>query len=114
MSDYDPRLVDLYDGDNPAGTDHDFYRALAEQTSSGRRAEREDRLVWLHPGPPTQRGERPEVCEILCDGYEWIRNPSGVGATLLRGIRSSLAVEAQRTNSESRGAPSRSSYEAMS
>ena len=31
MSDYDPRQVDLYDGDNPAGTDHDFYRALADE-----------------------------------------------------------------------------------
>lgn len=30
MSDYDPRLVELYDVDNPDGPDHDFYRALAE------------------------------------------------------------------------------------
>ncbi|SDQ21365.1 class I SAM-dependent methyltransferase [Microbacterium sp. cf332] len=29
MPDYDPRIVDLYDGDNPDGPDHDFYRALA-------------------------------------------------------------------------------------
>ena len=29
MSDYDPRLVDLYDGDNPDGPDHDYYRRLA-------------------------------------------------------------------------------------
>lgn len=30
MSDYDPRLVDLYDQDNPDGLDHDFYRSLAD------------------------------------------------------------------------------------
>lgn len=29
MSDYDPRIVDLYDADNPAGPDHAFYRELA-------------------------------------------------------------------------------------
>lgn len=28
--DYDPRIVDLYDLDNPDGPDHDFYRALAD------------------------------------------------------------------------------------
>lgn len=27
--DYDPRIVDLYDGDNPDGPDHDYYRSLA-------------------------------------------------------------------------------------
>lgn len=31
MTDYDPRLVALYDEDNPAGEDHDFYRALARR-----------------------------------------------------------------------------------
>lgn len=31
MHDYDPRLVDLYDRDNPDGPDHDFYRALADE-----------------------------------------------------------------------------------
>lgn len=31
MPDYDPRLVALYDLDNPDGPDHDFYRALAER-----------------------------------------------------------------------------------
>ena len=30
MTDYDPRLVDLYDSDNPDGPDHDFYRSLAD------------------------------------------------------------------------------------
>ncbi|CAL4861014.1 class I SAM-dependent methyltransferase [Microbacterium sp. MM2322] len=30
MTDYDPRIVDLYDIDNPDGPDHDFYRALAD------------------------------------------------------------------------------------
>jgi SAM-dependent methyltransferase len=30
MSDYDPRLVELYDLDNPNGPDHDFYRRLAD------------------------------------------------------------------------------------
>lgn len=30
MTDYDRRLVDLYDEDNPDGSDHDFYRALAD------------------------------------------------------------------------------------
>lgn len=34
MSDYDPRLVDLYDEDNPDGPDHDFYRALADEVSA--------------------------------------------------------------------------------
>lgn len=29
MSYADPRLIDLYDGDNPDGPDHDFYRSLA-------------------------------------------------------------------------------------
>ncbi|GIG23628.1 methyltransferase type 11 [Cellulomonas chitinilytica] len=31
MTDYDARLVDLYDGDNPDGPDHDFYRTLADE-----------------------------------------------------------------------------------
>lgn len=31
MDDYDPRIVDLYDLDNPDGPDHDFYRALADR-----------------------------------------------------------------------------------
>lgn len=30
MTDYDPRIVDLYDEDNPDGPDHDFYRGLAD------------------------------------------------------------------------------------
>lgn len=30
MTDYDPRIVDLYDEDNPDGPDHAFYRALAD------------------------------------------------------------------------------------
>lgn len=30
MSDYDARLVDLYDQDNPDGPDHDFYRSIAD------------------------------------------------------------------------------------
>jgi SAM-dependent methyltransferase len=30
MTDYDPRIVDLYDADNPDGPDHEFYRALAD------------------------------------------------------------------------------------
>jgi SAM-dependent methyltransferase len=30
MIDYDPRVVALYDVDNPDGPDHDFYRALAD------------------------------------------------------------------------------------
>lgn len=34
MSDYDPRLVDLYDEDNPDGPDHDFYRALADDIAA--------------------------------------------------------------------------------
>ncbi|MGO3152511.1 MAG: hypothetical protein ACTIJJ_07820 [Galactobacter sp.] len=29
-SDYDPRIVALYDEDNPDGSDHDYFRALAE------------------------------------------------------------------------------------
>lgn len=31
MADYDRRLLDLYDEDNPDGPDHDFYRALADE-----------------------------------------------------------------------------------
>lgn len=31
MSDYDARLVDLYDSDNPDGPDHDFYRSVADE-----------------------------------------------------------------------------------
>ncbi len=31
MTDYDARLVQLYDADNPDGPDHDFYRSLAER-----------------------------------------------------------------------------------
>ncbi len=34
MTDYDPRLVELYDLDNPDGPDHDFYRALADDVSA--------------------------------------------------------------------------------
>lgn len=31
MADYDPRIVALYDGKNPDGPDHDYYRSLAVQ-----------------------------------------------------------------------------------
>jgi len=31
VTDYDRRIVDLYDTDNPDGPDHDFYRALADE-----------------------------------------------------------------------------------
>lgn len=34
MTDYDPRIVDLYDGDNPDGPDHDYFRSLAEGTDA--------------------------------------------------------------------------------
>lgn len=34
MSDYDRRLVDLYDDDNPDGPDHDFYRDLADRVGA--------------------------------------------------------------------------------
>jgi SAM-dependent methyltransferase len=34
VTDYDPRLVDLYDVDNPDGPDHDFYRALADEVDA--------------------------------------------------------------------------------
>lgn len=34
MTDYDHRLVDLYDVDNPDGPDHDFYRALGDEISA--------------------------------------------------------------------------------
>ncbi|MFT4229442.1 MAG: class I SAM-dependent methyltransferase [Microbacterium sp.] len=33
MAHFDPRLVDLHDGDNPDGSDHDFYRGLAESVA---------------------------------------------------------------------------------
>lgn len=36
MTDYDPRLVDLYDGDNPDGPDHDYYRSLADDLNARR------------------------------------------------------------------------------
>jgi SAM-dependent methyltransferase len=32
--DYDPRLVELYDLDNPDGPDHDYYRALADEAGA--------------------------------------------------------------------------------
>ena len=35
MTDYDPRIVDLYDLDNPDGPDHDFYRSLADEVGAG-------------------------------------------------------------------------------
>lgn len=31
VTDYDPRIVDLYDEDNPDGPDHDFYRSLVKE-----------------------------------------------------------------------------------
>ena len=31
MTDYDSRIVDLYDEDNPEGPDHAFFRALADE-----------------------------------------------------------------------------------
>ena len=31
MDDYDARLVELYDTDNPDGPDHDFYRQVADE-----------------------------------------------------------------------------------
>lgn len=34
MPDYDPRLVELYDEDNPDGPDHDYYRALADEVGA--------------------------------------------------------------------------------
>jgi SAM-dependent methyltransferase len=35
VSDYDARLVDLYDHDNPDGPDHDFYRSVADEYRAG-------------------------------------------------------------------------------
>lgn len=35
MADYDSRIVELYDDDNPAGPDHDFYRSLVARESAG-------------------------------------------------------------------------------
>jgi SAM-dependent methyltransferase len=34
VKDYDRRLVDLYDDDNPGGPDHDYYRALADRVEA--------------------------------------------------------------------------------
>ncbi len=36
LNDYDSRIVDLYDGDNPDGPDHDFYRRLADERAASR------------------------------------------------------------------------------
>ncbi|PQZ87451.1 methyltransferase type 12 [Arthrobacter sp. MYb214] len=36
FADYDPRLIALYDTDNPDGPDHDYYRALAAGTKANR------------------------------------------------------------------------------
>lgn len=36
MADHDARLVALYDGDNPDGPDHDFYRGLAGEVGAER------------------------------------------------------------------------------
>lgn len=32
--DYDPRIVDFYDEDNPDGADHDYYRSLAQRRNA--------------------------------------------------------------------------------
>ena len=34
--DYDPRIVDFYDEDNPDGADHDYYRSLAHRRNAQR------------------------------------------------------------------------------
>ena len=36
MTDYSPRTVELYDGENPDGPDHDYYRSLASVHGAGR------------------------------------------------------------------------------
>ncbi len=36
LTDYDPRIVALYDGDNPDGPDHDYYRSLASRHEAER------------------------------------------------------------------------------
>ncbi|MGH3654909.1 class I SAM-dependent methyltransferase [Glutamicibacter sp.] len=36
FADYDPRIIALYDTDNPDGPDHDYYRALATETKAQR------------------------------------------------------------------------------
>ncbi|QIV86068.1 class I SAM-dependent methyltransferase [Glutamicibacter mishrai] len=36
MNDYDPRIVALYDADNPDGPDHDYYRSRADQIGARR------------------------------------------------------------------------------
>lgn len=36
LADYDSRIVDLYDGDNPDGPDHDYYRSLAVDADARR------------------------------------------------------------------------------
>ena len=35
MADYDARLVELYDTDNPDGSDHEFYRQVADEIGAG-------------------------------------------------------------------------------
>ena len=32
--DYDPRMVDFYDEDNPDGADHDYYCSLAHRCNA--------------------------------------------------------------------------------
>ena len=32
--DYDPRMVDFYDEDNPDGADHDYCRSLANRCNA--------------------------------------------------------------------------------
>ncbi|WP_241534083.1 hypothetical protein [Clavibacter michiganensis] len=57
MPDLDPRLVALYDGDNPDGPDHDFDRALAEEVgAAGTRSS--GSTATAAPSPPAPSTSR--------------------------------------------------------
>ena len=89
MEDYDARLVELYDDDNPDGSDHEFYRQLADEigaraildvgcgtgmlTASFARADRT--VVGIDPSPnmlayATNRADGQSVRWILGDSRD--------------------------------------------
>lgn len=91
MTDYDPRLVALYDEDNPAGEDHDFYRALAQRIGARHvvdlgcgtglltvalAADDDDRrVVGIDPSPAMLGAAR---ARDGADAVTWIEGDSGV------------------------------------
>ena len=57
MADYDARLVELYDTDNPDGSDHEFYRQLADEIGAGA-------ILDIGCGTVTALTEIPQFCSL--------------------------------------------------